>query len=94
MSSGCAMRAGGSTEWSSTLVTTILVDGTSRGWSSATSSCASRAERPKKRGVTTARFSSVSTLASSPMVERQSRPSRSGSITSGKSCSSSAALLR
>ena len=77
-----------------TRVTTILVLGTGRGWSSATSSWASRAERPKKRGATTVRFFLVSTLASSATVERQSRPSRSGSITSGKSWSSSAALFR
>jgi hypothetical protein len=69
---------------SNTRVTTILVLGTGRGNSSATSSWASREERPKKRGMTTLRFSSVRTLASSPTVERQSRPSRSGSITSGK----------
>jgi hypothetical protein len=75
-------------------VTTILVLGTGRGWSSATSSCASREERPKKRCSTVASFSSFSTLASSPTVEMQSLPSRSGSMTSGKRWSSSAALLR
>ena len=93
VSKGWAALAGGGAD-RSTLVTTILVDGTWRGWSSATSSCASRAERPKKRGTTTARFSPVSTLASSATVERHSRPSRSGSMTSGKSWSSAAALLR
>ena len=53
-------------------VTTVLVAGAWRGCNSATTSCASRAERPKNRGSTSARFSSVSTLASSAVAEQQS----------------------
>jgi hypothetical protein len=40
------MEAGGAIGRSGIPVTTILVLGTGRGWSSATSSCASRDERP------------------------------------------------
>jgi hypothetical protein len=65
-------------------VTTVLLGTCSAGRSSATSCLASWRERPKNMGSTSARFSSVITLASSLTVVTQSRPSRTGPSISGK----------
>jgi hypothetical protein len=67
-----------------TSVTTVLLGTCSTGRSLATSSLASWRERPKNMGSTSARFSSVITLASSLTVVMQSLPSRIGPSTSGK----------
>jgi hypothetical protein len=69
---------------SRTSVTTVLVRTSSTGRSFATSCFASWRERPKNMGSTSARFSSVITLASSLTVVMQSLPSRTGASTSGK----------
>jgi hypothetical protein len=66
-----------------TSVTTVLRGTTSRGAISAATCFASARERWKKRGSTSARFSTVITRASSTTVVRQRRPSRIGSTTSG-----------
>ncbi len=68
--------------------------GASRGRSSAATSCASRLERPKNLGRTSARFSGVRTFETSTTVVRQSLPSRRGSTISGKRSTSSAAVFR
>ncbi|HET8734345.1 MAG TPA: hypothetical protein VFM45_11315 [Anaeromyxobacteraceae bacterium] len=65
------------------LVTTVLVGACSTGWISATTCFASWRDRWKNLGSTSPRFSSVITLASSMTLVMQSRPSRSGSSTSG-----------
>ena len=65
-------------------VTTVLLGTTGAGRSSATSCFASWREQPKKRGSSSARFSSVITLESSLTTVMQSFPSRIGPSTSGK----------
>jgi len=67
---------------------------TSAGRSEAATASASRRESLKNRGSTSARFSGVSTLASSFTVERQSSPARSAASTSGNAWMSSAAVFR
>jgi hypothetical protein len=69
---------------SGTSVTIVLRATCSIGRSLATSCFASWRERPKNMGNTSARFSSVITLASSLTVVMQSLPSRIGFSTSGK----------
>jgi hypothetical protein len=75
-------------------VTTARTEGAAAGTSSATTAFASCFEQWKKRGIIVARFSEVSTFASSTTLVMQSRPSRSGSTTSGNSWTSSAAVFR
>jgi hypothetical protein len=70
--------------WSGISVTTVLVGTCSAGRSLATSCLASWRERPKNMGSTSARFSSVMTLANSLTVVMQSLPARIGPSTSGK----------
>jgi hypothetical protein len=67
-----------------TSVTTVLLGTSSTGRNVATSCFASWRERPKNMGSTSARFSSVITLASSLTVVTHNRPSRIGASTSGK----------
>ncbi len=68
--------------------------GAGSGASSAATALASCLEQRRKRGRTSARFSGVSTLASSTTLVMQSSPARSGSTTSGKRWTSSAAVFR
>jgi hypothetical protein len=75
-------------------VTTLRSGGAETGWSSATTSFASRREVPKNRGSTSARFSGVITFASSVTVARLRRPSRRGSTISGYRWMGSAAVFR
>jgi hypothetical protein len=77
-----------------TEVTTARCGAASAGQSSAATSFASRFESWKKRGRTSARFSAVRTFESSTMLVKHSRPSRSGSTTSGNLWMSSAAVFR
>ena len=72
-------------------MTTVLVGTTSAGKISATTCLASCFEQLKNFAGTVARFSSVMTLASCGTFETQSRPSLSGSATSGKRRTSRAA---
>ena len=69
---------------SGTSVTTVLLGTSSIGLSLATSCFASWREQPKNMGRTSARFSSVITLASSLTVVMHSLPSRIGTSSSGK----------
>ena len=78
----------------STRVTTVLAGTTVRGFNSAASSRASCLDRPKNRGSTADRFSSVATEASTAAVVKQSFPSRIGSRTSGNRWTSQAAARR
>jgi hypothetical protein len=66
-----------------TAVTTVRSAGAATGKSAAVTSFASLLERWKNRGRTSARFSGVSTFASSTMLVMHSLPSRSASRTSG-----------
>jgi len=75
-------------------VTTARWGTTSRGASSAATAFASCLEAWKNLGRSSTRFSGVRTFASSQTLERQSRPSRRGSVTSGKRWMISAAVLR
>jgi hypothetical protein len=75
-------------------VTTVLLGTTSAGSNSAATCFASCFERWKNRGITSARFSGVITLASWGTFETQSRPSRSGSAISGNSPTNRAATWR
>ncbi len=81
---GAAPTGVGSTGGSETSVTTVLLGTSATGRSSATSCFASWREHPKNLGSTTARFSSVITLASSLTVVMHSSPSLIGSSISGK----------
>jgi hypothetical protein len=63
-------------------VTTVRT-GAGLGFSSAETSFASLFERWKNLGRTSARLSAVATFESSTMLVKQSRPSLSGSTTSG-----------
>jgi hypothetical protein len=74
-------------------VTTVRT-GAGIGFSSEDTSFASRFERWKKRGRTAAMFSGVATFESSTTLVKQSRPSRSGSTTSGWRWMSAAAVAR
>jgi hypothetical protein len=75
-------------------VTTSHLGGAGHGRMAATTSLASRDEIPRKRGSTSASFSSVRTRDSSPTTDKQSRPSRSAASTLGKRGSSRAAACR
>ena len=75
-------------------MTTVLLGTASAGAISAAIAFASSRERWKNRGSTSCRFASVMTFASARMEERQSRPSRSGSTTSGNRATSRAATFR
>jgi hypothetical protein len=55
---------------------------------STATSLASCFEQWKNLGITSARFASVMTFASGTRLERHSRPSRSGSTTSGNRATS------
>jgi hypothetical protein len=68
--------------------------GAAAGMSSATTSFASRFDRWKNRGSTSARFSGVMTRASWVTLVRWSRPSRRGSTSSGYLRMSPAAVIR
>jgi hypothetical protein len=88
-STGVAIGAGIRTP-----VTTVLRGTTSTGRISTATCSASCRERPKNRGSTSARFSSVSTRASTTTVVRHSRPSRIGSTMSGNRATSRVATWR
>jgi hypothetical protein len=75
-------------------VTTVLLGTTSAGSSSTATAFASSFEQWKNCGITSARFSSVITLASWTTFEMQSLPSRRGSATSGNFPTSRAATCR
>jgi hypothetical protein len=75
-------------------VTTVLRGTTAAGMISTATCCASCFEQWKNFGSTSARFASVMTFARGTMLERQGRPSRSGSTTSGNRATSRAATFR
>jgi hypothetical protein len=75
-------------------ITTSRLGITAAGRMSMATTFASRFDRWKNLGITSARFSGVITRASSTTLVMQSRPSRSGSTTSGNCCTSWAATLR
>jgi hypothetical protein len=75
-------------------ITTSRLGITAAGRISIATSFASRFDRWKNLGITSARFSGDITRASSTTLEMQSRPSRSGSTTSGNCWTSWAATLR
>ena len=77
-----------------TTVTTVRIGGSGTGWSSAVIAFASRFETWKNLGRSVPRFSGVRLFDSSTMLVKESRPSRSGSMTSGNFWMSSAAILR
>jgi hypothetical protein len=76
---------------SGTSVTIVLLGTSAAGWISASTCFASCFEQWKNFGITSARFSLVITLASSMALVMQSRPSRTGSTTSGNLWTSRAA---
>ncbi len=73
---------------------TVRTGGAAAGASSATTSSASRFDRLKNRGRTSARFSGVMTFASWVTLVRWSRPSRRGRTSSGYFWMSPAAVIR
>ena len=75
-------------------MTTVLLGTTAAGMISTATCFASCLEQWKNFGSTAARFASVMTFASWTMFERQSRPSLSGSTTSGNRATSLAATFR
>lgn len=76
------------------MVTTVRLGTTSAGAISAATAFASSPEQWKNFGITCSLFASVMTFARRMIDERQSRPSRRGSTTSGKRSTSRAATFR
>ncbi len=75
-------------------MTTVLLGTTAAGMISTATCFASCFEQWKDFGSTSARFASVMTFASWTMLVRHSRPSLSGSTTSGNRPTSLAATFR